>query len=82
MEQQELFPLSSPCIGVCESNNRGYCKGCLRNRDERLYWLQMNNLQKHHIIRLCQARRRKLEQLALKDNKKHIFLPEQMDFPF
>ena len=35
MEQLEIFPLQSPCIGVCEVNNKGYCKGCLRNREER-----------------------------------------------
>lgn len=27
MEQLEIFPLQSPCIGVCEVNNKGYCKG-------------------------------------------------------
>ncbi|OZB37850.1 MAG: oxidoreductase, partial [Alishewanella sp. 34-51-39] len=27
MDQLELFELPNPCIGVCESNQRGYCKG-------------------------------------------------------
>lgn len=82
IEQQELFPLPSPCIGVCINNNRGYCKGCLRNRDERLYWLQMNNLQKRRVLRLCSLRRQKLKQLALKRGGREISLPEQMDFEF
>lgn len=82
MDQQELFPLPSPCVGVCINNNRGYCKGCLRNRDERLYWLQMNNLQKRRVLRRCYLRRQKLKQLALKRGEREISLPEQMDFEF
>jgi len=34
MEQLEFFPLESPCVGVCELNNKGYCKGCLRSRED------------------------------------------------
>ncbi len=30
MEQPDFFPIPSPCIGVCEANAKGYCKGCLR----------------------------------------------------
>lgn len=82
MDQQELFPLPSPCVGVCESNNRGYCKGCLRSRDERLIWLQLNNLQKHRVLRRCYLRRRKLEQLAYQQQLDGWSLPEQMDFEF
>ena len=41
MDQLELFDLPNPCIGVCTSNNRGYCVGCLRSRDERFDWLKL-----------------------------------------
>ena len=70
MSQLEFFDIPSPCIGVCESNNRGYCKGCLRSRDERLYWLKLSPAQKREVIRLCQQRKmrilnaRKAQQLA------------------
>lgn len=57
MRQLEFFDIPSPCIGVCEVNNRGYCKGCLRSRDERLHWLQLTTLQKREVIRLCQQRK-------------------------
>lgn len=63
MEQLEFFVIPSPCRGVCESNQKGYCKGCLRSRDERLYWLTFSDRQKQQVLRLCQLRRRKLEQL-------------------
>ena len=45
MEQPDFFPIPSPCIGVCEANAKGYCKGCLRSREERLYWHQMTDSQ-------------------------------------
>lgn len=60
MNQLEFFDIPSPCIGVCELNNRGYCKGCLRSRDERLYWLQLAPAQKREVIRLCQQRRQRV----------------------
>ena len=35
----------------------GFCKGCFRSREERLYWLQFSVDQKREVIRLCQSRR-------------------------
>ena len=35
-EQLEFFPVQSPCRGICQSDERGYCRGCMRSRDERL----------------------------------------------
>ncbi|MFA5677259.1 MAG: DUF1289 domain-containing protein [Pseudomonas sp.] len=55
--QLEFFEIPSPCIGVCEVNNKGYCKGCFRSRDERLYWLELSAEQKRDVIRACQLRR-------------------------
>ncbi|HBD24087.1 MAG TPA: DUF1289 domain-containing protein, partial [Oceanospirillaceae bacterium] len=42
MEQSELFSAPSPCIGVCENSPKGYCKGCMRSRDERFHWHQFS----------------------------------------
>lgn len=64
MEQLEFFALPNPCIGVCETNSKGYCKGCLRSREERQYWLKLSDAQKRQVLRLCQIRRRKLQQAA------------------
>ncbi|MBP0601589.1 DUF1289 domain-containing protein [Aeromonas sanarellii] len=61
MEQLEFFPLQSPCIGVCELNNKGYCKGCLRSREERFNWLAMTPAQQQEVMRLCRGRKARVE---------------------
>ncbi|MGR6757219.1 DUF1289 domain-containing protein [Aeromonas veronii] len=61
MEQLEIFPLQSPCIGVCEVNNKGYCKGCLRNREERFNWQKMSPAQQQEVMRLCRNRKARVE---------------------
>lgn len=61
MEQLEFFNMVSPCIGVCQMNNKGYCKGCFRNRDERFGWLTFSSSQQREVIRLCQDRRRRVQ---------------------
>jgi len=58
-DQLQLFTIDSPCIGICEVNNRGYCKGCFRSRDERFYWLQLSDGDKSKVIKLCQRRKRR-----------------------
>lgn len=82
MEQLEFFSIPSPCIGVCQANSKGYCKGCLRSREERLYWLKLTDTQKQNVLRLCRLRKRKLLQLAAEQQVVSIELPEQMDFDF
>ncbi|MDO6619202.1 MULTISPECIES: DUF1289 domain-containing protein [unclassified Shewanella] len=76
MEQLSFFSVPSPCIGVCQTDARGYCNGCLRNRDERFNWLHFSDAQKHNIIRLCQQRKRrrqyakfKAHQIAIKQQQ-------------
>lgn len=56
-EQLEFFEIPSPCINVCESNDKGYCKGCFRNRDERFFWQKLSNGQKRDVLRACRIRR-------------------------
>lgn len=63
MEQLEFFTVPSPCIGVCSMDDKGYCRGCMRRREERFAWLEMTPAQKIHVIKLCRQRyRRKLAQ--------------------
>ena len=57
-QQLEFFDIPSPCIGVCESGPRGYCKGCFRSRDERLYWLKVDDATKRKIISACVRRKK------------------------
>ncbi|MGF1681886.1 DUF1289 domain-containing protein [Photobacterium minamisatsumaniensis] len=56
MEQLDFFTIPSPCVGICQANNRGYCKGCFRSRDERFHWQQFTNEQKRNVVRLCHQR--------------------------
>lgn len=60
MTQLEFFDIPSPCIGVCESGPRGYCRGCLRSRPERQQWHQLDAATKRKIIRACQIRKLRL----------------------
>ena len=55
-EQLEFFTIPSPCRGVCQSDARGYCLGCLRSRQERFDWMTMNDSQKKDVLRLCRQR--------------------------
>ncbi|MCF5846664.1 DUF1289 domain-containing protein [Aeromonas veronii] len=79
MEQLEIFPLQSPCIGVCEVNNKGYCKGCLRNREERFNWLTMTPAQQQEVMRLCRARKARVEAARRKALEREQ--PEQPEQP-
>ncbi|MCG3722014.1 DUF1289 domain-containing protein [Vibrio cincinnatiensis] len=56
MEQLEFFPIPSPCVGICVTDDKGYCQGCMRKRDERFTWLEMTPAQQLHVIRLCRQR--------------------------
>ena len=55
-EQLEFFPIQSPCRGICQSDERGFCRGCFRSRDERFNWQNMSDTQKQDVIRLCKQR--------------------------
>lgn len=55
--QLEMFSVPSPCIGVCQTGERGYCVGCFRSREERLYWLQIDDTTKRTIIKACARRK-------------------------
>lgn len=60
IDQGEFFKIPSPCQGICQMNSKGYCVGCFRNRDERLYWQQFSEFQKQLIVNLCDKRKKKV----------------------
>ncbi|EAQ65641.1 hypothetical protein MED121_08753 [Marinomonas sp. MED121] len=60
MEQIELFHVESPCRGVCQSSKKGFCKGCLRSREERFHWHEMQDEDKRKVLTLCQHRWQRL----------------------
>lgn len=72
MEQLSFFEIPSPCIGVCETDSRGYCKGCFRNRDERFNWQTFSDSKKYDVIRLCKQRKRRRQLAYLKAKKAQI----------
>ncbi|WP_224552475.1 DUF1289 domain-containing protein [Pectobacterium versatile] len=60
-EQLELFAVLNPCSGICQTDERGYCRGCFRSRNERFSWNQMSDMQKQDILRLCRQRMKRLQ---------------------
>ncbi|QFU21553.1 DUF1289 domain-containing protein [Shewanella eurypsychrophilus] len=72
MEQLEFFEIPSPCIGVCQTDARGYCKGCLRSREERFNWLDFSDAKKTDVIRLCRQRIRRRKLAILKARKANL----------
>lgn len=62
-QQLELFDIKNPCIGVCQSNNEGYCFGCLRSRTERQLWYKMSPEQRREVLRLLVGRQQRIEQI-------------------
>lgn len=64
-QQIELFDIDNPCIGVCTSNKKGYCFGCLRSRTERQLWLSMSTEQRRDVLRLIVRRKQRIEQMRL-----------------
>ncbi|WP_348549204.1 DUF1289 domain-containing protein [Psychrobacter sp. KFRI-CH2-11] len=74
-QQFELFEIANPCIGVCQSNKKGYCFGCLRSRTERQLWHDMTAEQRREVLRLVNGRRQRIEQMRQRKN-------EQLGFDF
>ena len=74
-QQFELFEIANPCIGVCQSNKKGYCFGCLRSRTERQLWHEITTEQRREVLRLIAGRQQRIEQLRQRKG-------EQLDFDF
>ena len=74
-QQLELFEIPNPCIGVCRSNKKGYCFGCLRSRRERQLWHDMTTEQRREVLRLVSGRKLRIEQIKQRKG-------EQLGFDF
>ena len=74
-QQFELFEIANPCIGVCQSNKKGYCFGCLRSRTERQLWHEMTTEQRREVLRLISGRKLRIEQMRERKG-------EQLGFDF
>ena len=60
-QQLEFFDIPSPCRGICQTDDRGFCRGCMRSRDERFNWIKMSDPQKRDVLRLCRQRLLRLQ---------------------
>jgi len=59
--QLDFFDVPSPCVGVCQSDEKGHCLGCMRSRDERQNWQDFDNDKKQKVIKLCVKRKNRKE---------------------
>jgi len=62
--QLEFFDVPSPCVSVCETDAKGLCLGCFRNRDERLSWNSFTSDDKQKVIKRCKQRKKRKDSLA------------------
>ena len=69
MQQLEFFDIPNPCIGICISGKRGFCKGCFRSREERQFWNEVDLGVKRKIIKACALRKHRYE---LAQSKKQV----------
>jgi len=95
--QLEFFDVPSPCIGICQSDDKGLCLGCFRNRDERQQWTTFNSDDKQKVIKRCQQRKKRkaagpkikvnnieseIEQPSLLDQPAKNVIDNSTDFDF
>lgn len=59
--QLEFFDVPSPCIGICQSDDKGQCLGCFRTRDERQTWISLTSDDKQKVIKRCKQRKNRKE---------------------
>lgn len=57
--QLEFFDVPSPCIGICQSDDKGQCLGCFRTRVERLNWMSFDSDERQKVIKRCQQRKKR-----------------------
>ena len=87
--QLEFFDVPSPCVGVCQSNAKGYCLGCMRTRDERQDWINLDNDHKQKVIKRCIQRKKRqkskekieITELEVKEEQAQVEQPSLLDPP-
>ena len=47
----------SPCVGICELDDDGFCLGCLRSTAEISRWSQMNDDERLQLMEMVLPRR-------------------------
>jgi len=57
--QLEFFDVPSPCVGICQSDDKGNCLGCYRSREERQGWINLTTDDKQKVIKRCLQRKKR-----------------------
>ncbi|MBA6335641.1 MULTISPECIES: DUF1289 domain-containing protein [unclassified Colwellia] len=57
--QLEFFDVPSPCMGVCQSDEKGNCLGCYRTREERQTWINLTSDNKQKVVKRCLQRKKR-----------------------
>jgi len=57
--QLEFFDVPSPCVGICQSDEKGNCLGCYRSREERQGWINLTTDDKQKVIKRCLQRKKR-----------------------
>ena len=83
--QLEFFDVPSPCISICQLNDKGQCLGCYRTRVERQTWTTVSSDDKQKIIKRCSQRKKRAEnKVVLKVELKqevNVIQPSLLDPP-
>ena len=50
-------PALSPCLGICQFNDGGFCKSWFRNTIEKVRWLTTAEVEKAFVVATCAKRK-------------------------
>lgn len=78
--QLEFFDIPSPCVGICQTNEKGLCLGCMRSREERSQWIRLSSDDKQKVIKRCQQRKKRQDG-KLKEKVKEVNNNEEIQQP-
>jgi predicted Fe-S protein YdhL (DUF1289 family) len=82
IDQGEFFHTPNPCRSICTVNNKGFCKGCFRSREERFHWNEFSEYQKHLVVQICYGREKKVEAARRKKMLQEAQAKEQQKAQF
>jgi predicted Fe-S protein YdhL (DUF1289 family) len=77
IDQGEFFQTPNPCKSICTVNNKGFCKGCFRSREERFHWNEFTEYQKHLVVQICHVREKRIEAARRKKRLQEAQAKEQ-----
>ncbi|MFT4763981.1 MAG: putative Fe-S protein YdhL (DUF1289 family) [Oleispira sp.] len=82
IDQGEFFQTPNPCRSICTVNNKGFCKGCFRSREERFHWNEFTEYQKHLVVQICHVREKRIEAARRKKRLQEAQAQEQQKAQF